>query len=493
VASFAIGKFVTIGAGAVTVIASINKALAATAGMSAWGAIVANITKVGTAVKGLYVLLMANPIYAVAAAVAALTAAWAAYVYATGIVVSTDEKRSNELQTLRAEREELGQTLRALRKYSEAQKLNGDEQTNAKKIIEELTSRYGDLGLSIDAATGKLVGYADAQKKISEIEKQKELDAIKGAIAEKKRNININNSNLDELGSDWFEYNSEEKAENLRRQMEKDQAELRELTQRYIDIQNQTVDVMPSDRTAQDDFEAKEAAAARRQAALDKRNENYKSYAEKKKALDRELMDEEGRAIDDVEEKYKEFFGNLHAMWSDAIRNMDFGEAAKIVEEMKQSRINAEKEIERIRKDAADKRKREAEEEKRKQVELEEQAEKNLQFEYEMYKEIAELKGDVKGAEALQNEIDRIGFERDLIDRFGENEEAKASARGLNAQLIAARKLGAVQSTSAGTFNAAAINAISGGSVQDRIAKATEETAKGVKKLNDKRGGIFVK
>lgn len=74
------------------------------------------------------------------------------------------------------ERDAIFQTLDTLKEYNRA--LNSQEQTQAITIIGGLTQQFGDLGLRIDEATGKLLGFEEAQKKITEVTTQGLIDSI---------------------------------------------------------------------------------------------------------------------------------------------------------------------------------------------------------------------------------------------------------------------------------------------------------------------------
>ena len=50
-----------------------------------------------------------------------------------------------------------------LKELNEREKLSNEEKTEAVKLVQILTNKYGDLGISIDTATGKLIGLDKAQ------------------------------------------------------------------------------------------------------------------------------------------------------------------------------------------------------------------------------------------------------------------------------------------------------------------------------------------
>lgn len=90
------------------------------------------------------------------------------------------------LQKQQKEREELNkkqnEQISILQKLASKQKLSNTEKILAMTIIQELTKRYGDLGISIDQVTGAIKGFDEAQKKI----KAKQLDDRLTSIAKQR-------------------------------------------------------------------------------------------------------------------------------------------------------------------------------------------------------------------------------------------------------------------------------------------------------------------
>ena len=74
------------------------------------------------------------------------------------------------LQKQQKERDELNKKqndqISILQKLASKQKLSNTEKLLAMTIIQQLTKRYGDLGISIDQVTGAIKGFDEAQKKI---------------------------------------------------------------------------------------------------------------------------------------------------------------------------------------------------------------------------------------------------------------------------------------------------------------------------------------
>ena len=78
--------------------------------------------------------------------------------------------------------------LKELEELSQKDHLNNSEVQEANRLIETLTERYGDLGLSIDRTTGKIEGMADAQKKMLEQQRNAQKLTLEAELAEIRLN-----------------------------------------------------------------------------------------------------------------------------------------------------------------------------------------------------------------------------------------------------------------------------------------------------------------
>lgn len=72
--------------------------------------------------------------------------------------------------------------IQRLQQLSEKTSLNNAEQIEAVNIIDKLKVKYGDLGMTIDSATGSLNGFAAAQKAVNDAMKFKAIDEIEAEI-----------------------------------------------------------------------------------------------------------------------------------------------------------------------------------------------------------------------------------------------------------------------------------------------------------------------
>lgn len=69
--------------------------------------------------------------------------------------------------------------LERLKELSQAENLSNAMKMEAAELISLLTKRYGDLGISIDMATGKIIGLDEAQRTFLKSQQQMKLDAAK--------------------------------------------------------------------------------------------------------------------------------------------------------------------------------------------------------------------------------------------------------------------------------------------------------------------------
>lgn len=74
-----------------------------------------------------------------------------------------------------------------LKQLGKLQSLTNNQRKSAMSIIALLTKRYGDLGISIDATTGKLKGLNQAEKQFIKLQAQNKIKSLKG-----KLNLNEN-------------------------------------------------------------------------------------------------------------------------------------------------------------------------------------------------------------------------------------------------------------------------------------------------------------
>jgi hypothetical protein len=97
------------------------------------------------------------------------------------------------------------QQLRRLEDLAAKQRLTNDQMDNAAQIIVALESKYGDLGLELDRTTGKLMGVAEAQDKVTAAFRQAAEEELSAAIIEAGQNIEHLEEKIKDLGTSWLE------------------------------------------------------------------------------------------------------------------------------------------------------------------------------------------------------------------------------------------------------------------------------------------------
>lgn len=160
------------------------KALGATAG--------AELGRVGSVISG----LAAGPVAALMAALGALVAAGK---YAWDTLTESTEEYANRLEKTSAIEEKyyskLVQTqkeedgyIERLKELQEKESLTNEEKDEALRLVDLLNSHYSDLGITIDEMTGKVIGLANAEKKLNEEQKKALIASIERQLeAEQKK------------------------------------------------------------------------------------------------------------------------------------------------------------------------------------------------------------------------------------------------------------------------------------------------------------------
>ena len=145
------------------------------------------------AVRGLtgaFKFLMAHP---VVAGFAAITAAVVGSVIVLKSLASHTARLSNTMSDALKKGDEQRRAdklrIQRLGQLAEKEALNNSEMKEASDLIDTLQGRYGDMGIEIDKAAGKIEGFTAAQKKLSAAMKDAALSQVTGAIAEQGANI----------------------------------------------------------------------------------------------------------------------------------------------------------------------------------------------------------------------------------------------------------------------------------------------------------------
>lgn len=136
------------------------------------------------------VFLMANPIIAVLVGIAAAAAAVAA---AFGFMKEKTAEVSDEMQKALGVGDKLRATdklrMERLKQLADLESRNSDEMKEARDLVGVLTERYGDLGIKIDTATGKIRGLTGAQGALNTRMKEAAILDAEAAYREIEQNI----------------------------------------------------------------------------------------------------------------------------------------------------------------------------------------------------------------------------------------------------------------------------------------------------------------
>ncbi len=135
--------------------------------------------------------LSAHPVAAVALAVGTLCAAVAAYQTAKSAALSGpswSDEAAQALEAGNAMREQDEGRLARLQELAEKQELTKTEIAEAVSLAAELKSRYGDVGIEVDALTGKIKIASGAQAELNKRMLEARRKETEAALAEAKAN-----------------------------------------------------------------------------------------------------------------------------------------------------------------------------------------------------------------------------------------------------------------------------------------------------------------
>ncbi len=92
------------------------------------------------------------------------------------------EKANKNLEETFKQQEADSSYLERLKELSQAENMSNAMKMEAAELISLLTKRYGDLGISIDMATGKITGLDEAQRTFLKSQQQMKVDAAKISV-----------------------------------------------------------------------------------------------------------------------------------------------------------------------------------------------------------------------------------------------------------------------------------------------------------------------
>jgi len=210
-------------------IMAIGATLTATAG------VVSTVSAAVTGLSGAFAFLAANPVVLALAGVAAAAAlVGKALDDAAAPTIKLADAQERLVAKKDAARKADLDALDRLQQLANQQSRTSDEMNEAESIIARLESRYGDLGLSIDAATGSILGAADAHSAlVDSMSREAEAD-IQGQMIEASSNVIALGEEIQKTRDAWMTpWGKASQLSDLARQMEEEEAKLAGLTARY--------------------------------------------------------------------------------------------------------------------------------------------------------------------------------------------------------------------------------------------------------------------
>lgn len=157
-----------------------------------------------------------------------LTAAAGAAAVAYQTLTTHTAKVTDEMNLLRAagdkQRESDQQALARLQELAAQNGLTNAELIEAESIVSKLQRAYGDLGLSVNRATGSIEGMTEAQDKLNEAQRKSAAAELKREEAEIASNITELTKELEDASTAWASFwsasndVSNERAANVIRQ-----------------------------------------------------------------------------------------------------------------------------------------------------------------------------------------------------------------------------------------------------------------------------------
>lgn len=180
----------------------------------------------------IFTAIAAHPVVAVLAGlaitIAAIDQAMSPIPAKFDAITHAAQTQREELDGVIASDKDLMARLKELQALSNSGTLNNEEMTEATNLVGELSSRYGDLGISVDAVTGKIQGVEQAAKRMYDSMIAQRRRMLQDERAEIERNINSlkiqqqNIVNQGLLSYGWGELTggNKEKNDELERQIE---------------------------------------------------------------------------------------------------------------------------------------------------------------------------------------------------------------------------------------------------------------------------------
>ena len=364
--------------------------------------------------------------------------------------------------------------LQRLGELAEAEKLNNAETAEAAAIIELLTKRYGDLGIQIDAATGKITGFAEGQKRVK-------TQMFAAALADVDAEISAADQKMRQLQKSLTGAMSRNEVSfGLFGDVEGARDAVDQQRNRGIALIEKRKAILAGQEEAlKGEASAKEALAAKslRGQSEAARKAAEKEIQERQRIADgneRLMMELHGLKLQQIQDEYERERAEINATYDEKRRAAEkAGLDIELVEMARRERL-------------AQQDRKETEEADRWADQLAEDRRKtagDLQDEIDRLK--IDTNANLSPAEKARQQME-LRHAKELR-QLGEVDAGDAHAFGLlrEKQALEAKQLAMAQQVPetirrqsvAGTFNATMVGRMSTSSPLDRIAKATEKSA----------------
>jgi hypothetical protein len=200
-------ELVVIGAKVVAVVGGMGFGLIALGGtISAVGSALGVAVNAVRAFNAACLFFALNPIVPaiIAVAVAAGGAALAIHELTTHTAKLTEaQEKLREAGDKQRATDQL--TMERLQQLHQQQSRSNEETQEARDLIDQLQKRYGDLGLSIDEATGRIVGMTEAQQRLNAAMRDAAVAEVEAELSEVRNNIEELTKQMDGQ-ADWEEW-----------------------------------------------------------------------------------------------------------------------------------------------------------------------------------------------------------------------------------------------------------------------------------------------
>jgi len=136
-------------------------------------------------------MMIAHPVVAVLAALAVVAGVLAiGWAKMNAMIKEGYEISAKFVEKGKEEEKALTDQVLKLRELSKEQGLSNEQMDEAQRVIDDLTSTYGDLGLQIDRTTGEIKGLSGAQAQLAEANKRVRVTQLKVQLIDLTRQYN---------------------------------------------------------------------------------------------------------------------------------------------------------------------------------------------------------------------------------------------------------------------------------------------------------------